>query len=347
MDLLFWSLLLLFTFYAITRVCDDYFIPSLEQIAEKWKMSHDMAGATLMAVGSSAPELFVSMAALLKPGDHALLGAGTIVGSAIFNMLVIIGVSAVARTTVVAWQPIVRDLLFYLLAIILLMVFFSNGEITKIEAGIFIAAYVLYIFAVFYWRKVFPFEDDVAIEEEEAAKENIWNRIHALFDKGLNIFFPPSEQYYRVFFVSIAFIGGISWLLVESGVAIAHILHVPEVVIALTILAIGTSVPDTMSSYIVAKKGKSSMSISNAVGSNIFDIFIGLGLPWLIVLSFSGETIKINTEGLYTSILLLLGSIVVTLIVLLLRGWKIDKVSGYSLIAVYMGYLIYAISSVL
>ena len=79
---------MLISFYLLARVCDEYFVESLDKIAKKLKMSSDAAGATLMAVGSSAPELFVAAIALLKPGDHAALGMGTIVGSALFNILV-------------------------------------------------------------------------------------------------------------------------------------------------------------------------------------------------------------------------------------------------------------------
>lgn len=76
--------LLLISFYLLAVVCDRYFVDSLDRIAKQLKMNSDMAGATFMAIGSSAPELFVSLIALFKPGNEAL-GAGTIVGSALFN----------------------------------------------------------------------------------------------------------------------------------------------------------------------------------------------------------------------------------------------------------------------
>src|SRR5680860_1690473 len=117
MNLILYSLALLASFYLLAVICDRYFVFSLDKIALKLNMNSDMAGATLMAVGSSAPELFVSIIALFKPGQEAL-GAGTIVGSALFNVLVIIGASAMVRKAFIAWQPIVRDLSFYTLSII-------------------------------------------------------------------------------------------------------------------------------------------------------------------------------------------------------------------------------------
>jgi len=86
---------LILALWLINKICDRYFVESLESIAEKFKLSSDFAGATLMAIGSSAPELFTSIAALSMVGSEAV-GAGTIIGSAIFNILIIIGVVAIA-----------------------------------------------------------------------------------------------------------------------------------------------------------------------------------------------------------------------------------------------------------
>ena len=124
MSIIFYIIFLIFSFYFLAIICDRYFVNSLDLVAQKWKMSSDMAGATLMAIGSSAPELFVSLFALFKPGNEAM-GAGTIVGSALFNILVIIGVSAIIRKTVIAWQPVIRDLVFYCLSILLLIFAFE------------------------------------------------------------------------------------------------------------------------------------------------------------------------------------------------------------------------------
>ena len=105
--------ILLVAFYLLAVICEDYFVPALDEISKRLKLSSDVAGATFMAVGSSAPEFFTSVFAVLKPGDHADIGAGTIVGSAIFNILVIIGASVIFRQAKLTWQPIVRDMIFY------------------------------------------------------------------------------------------------------------------------------------------------------------------------------------------------------------------------------------------
>lgn len=152
MIILYNFILLLLSFYILAVVCERYFVDSLDSISQKWKINSDMAGATLMAIGSSAPELFISLFALFKPGSESL-GAGTIVGSALFNILVIIGASAIIKKTVIAWQPVVRDLLFYALSIILLIFSFRDGIISFYEVIIFIILYAIYVVAIINWRK--------------------------------------------------------------------------------------------------------------------------------------------------------------------------------------------------
>lgn len=166
--IIFYFAVLFLSFYLLMKVCDEYFVVSLDKISERLKLSNEAAGATLMAVGSSAPELFVSLFALIKPGDHGALGAGTIVGSAIFNILVIIGASLLVKRAKISWQPVSRDTLFYVISIVLLLLFFMDGKIVLLEALVFILFYVFYVFAVVNWRKVMKYDDDVA---EEVAEE--------------------------------------------------------------------------------------------------------------------------------------------------------------------------------
>ena len=96
--------------FLLAVVTDEFFITSLDQISKRLNLSHDVAGASLMAMGSSAPELAIALLALFNDGgEHSDLGVGTIVGSAVFNILVITGVSAIARPAAVTWRVIVRD----------------------------------------------------------------------------------------------------------------------------------------------------------------------------------------------------------------------------------------------
>ena len=338
-------LAMLFAFYLMAEVCEKYFVASLEKISKRLKLSPEAAGATFMAAGSSAPELFVSLMALFKPGEEAI-GAGTIVGSAIFNILVITGASLVVRQAFVIWQPLMRDLMFYSLSIILLLITFNDGTVSFLEVLSFLILYAIYIVSVVNWKKIFKYDDDGPMEIlEQTLEEKGWKKFFAPVDWIIKLTFPKPEKYILVFSISILWIIGLSWVLVESAVITAHILGIPSVIIGLTVLAAGTSIPDLLSSMIVAKKGQSGMAISNGIGSNIFDILFGLGLPWAIAYIFLGQKITVATENLYNSIILLFATVIVIAFLFIVRRWKVGKYSGYFLIALYLIYLIWVITN--
>lgn len=334
--MILYILALLVCFILLARIVDMFFIASLDRISKDLRMSSDAAGATLMAVGSSAPELFVALFAVIKPGDHQVIGIGSIVGSAIFNLLVIIGVSAMVRKAVLTPQPVIRDLIFYALAVGMLVWFIWDGKLESIETVLLLVVYIAYVIAVVYWRRWFPYEDQISEEEREPDCGK--NGITGAFDRLLCAVFPKREKYYRVFMVSILIIAGLSWALVELAVDISKGLNIPEAIIALTVLAIGTSVPDLFSSVIVARQGRGDMAVSNAIGSNIFDILVGLGLPFLIVTLAEGTGIAAGGD-LNRSAMMLAGSLLLLIILLVLKKWVINKTTGMVLLAVYIFYL--------
>lgn len=343
MVLIGYIIALVTSFYLLARISDHYFVESLDRIAEKLKLSHEMAGATLMAIGSSAPELFVAIISLVRAGNHEAIGVGTIVGSALFNIMVIIGASALVKSAKLVWQPVMRDLLFYLIAVVLLFFVLKNGSVSILEASIFVGVYVLYVLAVMYGKKLFNFIDGDAFDDDEPFIDDkltgwriIFKPLHFILDK----IFPPKKNYWWNFIFSIGAIAILCWVLVESAIVISHILQVPEVIIALTVLAIGTSIPDMISSVIVAKQGRSGMAVSNAIGSNIFDILIGLGLPWLLILLFTSGEVVNKTDSLTESVILLIGSVVFIFVALLFTKWKLGKKIGFFLIALYVIYLL-------
>lgn len=335
--IIIYSLALLLCFVLLGRVVDLFFIASLDKISQDLRMSNDMAGATLMAVGSSAPELFVALFALIKPGEHQAIGIGSIVGSAIFNLLVIVGAAALARKVTLTRSPMIRDLLFYTLSVALLIAFIWDGQLNILETVLLLLVYGGYVFAVMKWRNWFPYRDmdGDAAEESECKPEGAT----AIFDRILCLIFPKPQYYYRNFILSIFLIAGLSWALVELAVLIAHALQVPEAIIALTVLAAGTSIPDLFSSLIVAKQGRGDMAISNAIGSNIFDILVGLGLPFLLVMLVTGG--HIHTGGdIFEASLILFGSLALLVFLLLVQRWKIGKITGIILIASYLLYVV-------
>ncbi len=337
MLLVLYSIAMLACFLFLARIVDLFFISSLDKISNKLKLSSDVAGATLMAAGSSAPELFVALFSVLKPGEHQGIGIGSIVGSALFNILVIVGIASIVRKSKLTWQPILRDLIFYLLAVGLLVWGIWDGNFSLTEAIAFLIIYGIYVIAVLYWKKILPYTDNLfeAGEEEDCGGKGFIG----LFDRLLCKLFPAKEKYYLIFFISIVLIAASSWVLVELAVGVSEILHIPEVIIALTVIAIGTSVPDLISSVIVAKQGRSDMAVSNAIGSNIFDILVGLGLPFLIVMIIDGGVIDASTSNLFTSSIILFASVIFLFIMLVISKWKVGRLSGIILLLLYILYL--------
>jgi K+-dependent Na+/Ca+ exchanger-like protein len=338
---------LLVSFYLLNEITDRYFVKSLDAIAEHFNMSDDAAGATLMAAGSSAPELFIAIVALLYGGENMQIGAGTIVGSALFNLLMILGVVGLMKKAKLIWQPMFRDFLFYLLSILLLFWAFRDGQIRIFEVVIFVSFYALYVLAVIFWRRIMPYTEPVeekAGEDEEDDDNAAWKKIFRPLDIVLEIMFLRSKNKYVVFLISIMLIALLSWFLVESAVIISEFLGVPSYVIALTVLAVGTSLPDMISSMIVARQGRGGMAASNALGSNIFDILIGLGFPWLVAAILHGKGgFTVLTENLDQHILFLIFSIVGVFGFLILAKWRLNRFLGVLFTGSYIAYVLYLI----
>ncbi len=332
---------LLISFYLLNEITDKYFVPSLDAISNKMKMSDDAAGATLMAAGSSAPELFISIIAVIYGGDNLEIGVGTIVGSALFNLLVIIGAVAFVRSSKVAWQPMFRDMLFYTLSIGALYWAFSSGVITLWHVVGFISLYIVYVVAVLNWKRIFPYER--AVLEEEDEEDPSWKKYLRPIDFVVDFIFAKRERFVYNFLASVTTIALLSWVLVESAVVVSDALGIPKYIVALTVLAFGTSVPDMMSSIIVAKQGRGGMAISNALGSNIFDILLGLGLPWLILIIGSGNNLEVAGSNITSHIFILLASVVGMFTVFLITKWRVNRFVGVLFLGSYMAYLAYVI----
>lgn len=135
----------MYMFVALAIVCDEFFVPSLDVIIEKLDITDDVAGATFMAAGGSAPELFTSVIGVFVSFDD--VGIGTIVGSAVFNILFVIGMCAIFSRTVLAltWWPLFRDCTFYSASLIALIYFFKDSLIYWWEALILFMFYMAYV----------------------------------------------------------------------------------------------------------------------------------------------------------------------------------------------------------
>lgn len=399
---------IIFIFVGIAIVCDEYFQPALEAISEALDLSADVAGATFLAAGSSAPELFTSLSDAFSVCP-ASMGIGTIVGSAMFNILVIVALScAVAgqsgASLLIDWRPVARDVTYYTLSIVMMAVFFDDGIVTVAEAFIMVLAYISYIVFMMFNEKIMsqcsskvaPDDDkskqgDVdaaaaALEgggDENKASEDgadggedgegdddgpFWHRITETPDGpagwilyilslpfliGFAITIPDCDhptftncfkQIYWVSFIScILWIGILCHFMVEWAHECAIILDVDPIVVALVVLATGTSIPDAIGSMVAAKNGEANMAISNAVGSNVFDILLGLGLPWVLSGLIKGEDTPVLRDGIIEYVVILFATVFLFLLILIVFRWKMNSMVGGMMFFLYCAFVVYCL----
>ncbi|XP_065268333.1 sodium/potassium/calcium exchanger 1 [Emys orbicularis] len=487
---------MMYVFVALAIVCDEYFVPALDVITEKLQISDDVAGATFMAAGGSAPELFTSLIGVFI--SHSNVGIGTIVGSAVFNILFVIGTCALFSREILhlTWWPLFRDVSFYILDLLMLILFFLDSFIVWWESILLLSAYILYVLTMKWnvhleqWVKeqvnktrntvkaaasedtkkqgngsvardgakhsddskrlelmpslqrggssaslhnshmrttIFqlmirtldplaeenkaeaelattvqetPASDsnlsvvedehnvdtppggqlspdiegssseeeedcDEESEDEDEEEENDeplsleWpetRRKQALYLFLLPVVFPlwltvpdvrnpRSRNFFAITFLgAIIWIAAFSYLMVWWAHQVGETIGISEEIMGLTILAAGTSIPDLITSVIVARKGLGDMAVSSSVGSNIFDITVGLPVPWFLYSIFNGlGSVAVSSNGLFCAIVLLFLMLLFVIISIALSKWKMNKLLGLTMFALYFVFLIISV----
>ncbi|XP_069137010.1 sodium/potassium/calcium exchanger 2-like isoform X1 [Argopecten irradians] len=495
---------MIYMFVALAIVCDEFFVPSLGCITDRLKISEDVAGATFMAAGGSAPELFTSLIGVFLSKSN--VGIGTIVGSAVFNILFVIGMCALFSKDVLTltWWPLFRDVTFYSIDLILLIVFFLDGLIHWWEALILLCGYFAYVTFMKFNEKIETFvksklrkgsgkvgsashlltektprsmslsilhsggnryrhgildlmihsidplqnvlksrskvhenamnlhaiatlkvvigtttptqneesghvangldkdnnkiqanghvengkptdntttqgsgsvadslpEVTIApVEEGQTAENGLvedeepldlswpddWKKrinyiivapiVYALWLTLPDVRREEKKKWFMVtFFGSILWIGGFSYLMVWWANTTGETIGLTPAVMGLTILAAGTSIPDLITSVIVAKKGFGDMAVSSSVGSNIFDITIGLPIPWLLYQAvFVGKPINVNSNGLACSICLLFIMLMAVIVSIAASKWRLSRTLGIIMLVLYVMFLVLSV----
>ena len=339
--------------YLLAVITDRFFIVSLDQISRRLNLSDEVAGASLMPVGSSAPELAIALMALFtNDGAHSDVGIGTIVGSAVFNILVITGVSAlVAGGLHIHVFAIRRDTFCYLVSIGYLALVFRDGEVLLWEAVLGLAAYAVYVLLLVFLKAPPAAEAPQANEvskprPQPAPRRSVLHHLDSVIVRLVRMIAgAPQKNCLRAFLVAIGLIVTLSYVLIQSTIVFAAGLGISPVIVALTLLAAGTSAPDLIASIDVARDGRGGMAVANAIGSDIFDVFIGLGLPWFVAIVFQGaSSIHVGTDGLWVSIGILVATTLV-LYVFLETKRTLSRMEGLILLLLYLAFVIYTLVS--
>ena len=280
------------------------------EIALKAKISNLVIGLTIVAFGTSAPELVVSLNATLSgQGD---ISVGNIIGSNIFNIAAILGISAVIQPLQAQRQLTRLDIPILIVATVVFTLLFWNGTLGRLEGCLFLAGIILYtIFSLYYSRKHEKKVEELAGELEK--QPEAWYKDVMYIVGGLVILIFASN------------------LLVNNAVSIAQELGVSEAVIGLTIVAAGTSLPELATSVVSALKKNPDIAIGNIVGSNLFNILAIAGTSSMVK-----PIVAKNVN--YVDLLVMLG-LTLLLLPLVKSGQKISRAEGWALIVVYLCYL--------
>ena len=244
----------------------DRLTEGASSLARRMNVPEIVIGLTIVAAGTSAPELFVSLVSALKGTPD--LAVGNVVGSNIFNALLIVGVSAMVAPMVISRSTVKKDIPFAVMASVLLLVLcmdswqslsISGNHISRIDGIVLLAAFS--IFMVYTFRVA---KNGTAVEASEE-------------QKNVN---PWLSAFYVVLGLGCLIFG--SNLFVDAASNVATTLGVSESVIGLTIVAGGTSLPELATSVVAARKGQSAIAIGNVIGSNVFNILLILGATAVI-----------------------------------------------------------------
>ena len=282
----------------------EYLVRGASAVARHFRLSPMVIGLTIVGFGTSAPELLVSVQAALA-GQPAI-AIGNVLGSNIANILLILGTSATIAALLIPARQLWRDLAFMLVATGAMWVMLLDGTVTRIEGGILFTGLVLFLATAFLTGKV---------DEEEVTLGEI----------------PQWKAWAMTFGGLVVLVIG-ARLLVDSATEIARAFNVSEAVIGLTVVAIGTSLPELATSVIAAIRKQTEIAVGNVVGSNIFNIFSILGITALIT--------PIPADPRFATIDMpwVAGTAVgLTILAFVLGG--LPRIAGLMLLAAYGGYV--------
>lgn len=281
-------------------------------IAKKLRISQLVVGLTIVAFGTSTPELSVSITAALK--GHADISLGNVVGSNIANIGLILGLSAIILPLLVNKTTIKKEIPIMIAVALLLIPLSMDGKISQIEGVVMISSLVAFTYFTYTQARKENQTTYLSDEEIDYVRKKVYLKSGLLVGIG----------------ISLQFFG--SFLTVDNAVVIAKNLGISERVIGLTIVAIGTSLPELITSILAALKRHADISIGNIVGSNIYNILAIVGI------SSALSGITVNT-AMFTDYFIMIAFSLV-LLPITRTHFIISRVEGYGLVGGYLTYLI-------
>ena len=311
------SLLLILGFALVIKGA-DWFVESASAVARKYRISDLAIGLTVVAFGTSAPELAVSVFASIQ--GHQEIVFGNMIGSNNFNLFVILGITGLITPLLVQSSTVWKEIPISLMGAVLLLFMAndflgqSSSSLSRVDGAILIVGFGAFMFYVYKQLKSEPTEADVTVKKRSTG----W-----VWSFGI---------------IGLLMLVGGGKLVVDNASGIAQQLGVSEALIGLTIVAAGTSLPELATSVMAAIKKKADIAVGNIIGSNIFNIFLILGISSIIK--------PINYDpALNTDIFILLGGTVLLFIFMFSgKKKKLDRWEAAVLLLVFIGYTIYLVA---
>ena len=299
----------------------DFFVDGSSGIASRFGISQLVVGLTIVAMGTSAPEAAVSISAALK--GNAGITIGNVVGSNILNILIILGLTAFLTKKIVpvASSTIKYEMPFMIvITLMLLWMGYVGNQVTRLEGA---GLWVVFLLYLFYLLKMAKKGVDKNSEDDEG---EILGRGRDKKERSMAMLF-----WFTIVGLALIVIG--SSVTVDAATAIAGIIGLSERFIGLTIVALGTSLPELFTSVSAARRGNADIAIGNIVGSNIFNILFVVGTSVLITpLVFESKFIVDSIVAVVVGVLLWIFSF---------NGRSLNRVEGGLLLLGYLGYFIY------
>jgi cation:H+ antiporter len=296
----------------------DFFVEGASAVAKKLHVPALVIGMTIVAMGTSLPELSVSVTASMAGSNQ--LAIGNVVGSNIFNLMVVLGSCALFSSLAVADDTIKKDFPFSVICAVALIGFGLTGSVVgHIEGGFLIVAFVVFLLSMLHAAK------KSRKEAAELAEEDVENEI---------VDIPTWLCIIYIIGGAVAIKFGGDWV-VSSCTTLALAFGMSETLVGLTIVALGTSLPELVTSIVAAKKNELDMAIGNVVGSNIFNILLILGAAAAI------SPITYMTVNAIDALILIAFSAIVWL--MCLKKKNLNRANGVIMLLLYIAYLAYII----
>ncbi|MBT4941897.1 MAG: calcium/sodium antiporter [Candidatus Magasanikbacteria bacterium] len=295
----------------------DIMVRGSASMAKRWGLSGIVIGLTVVAFGTSAPELFVSVLSAMQGTTE--LAVANIIGSNLANILLILGIGATIKTLKVKKGTTFKEIPFALLGILLVIVMgndaiidgHTTNALTRSDGIAFLGFFVIFLYYTYGMGKVSG--------EESQIDTYSWGASILMFLLG----------------IAGLVVGG--KIIVDNAILLASLAGMSEAIIGLTIIAIGTSLPELATTVVAVRKGHTDLAIGNAIGSNIFNVF------WILGLTSTITPLEFNTNSNIDVLFTTAATFILFLVMFVGKKHKLTRVEGIAFISLYVGYIIFAI----